>query len=638
MFKPLCRPIILVLLALSSCVAGAQVLGFPTGDPMQSMTSVDAISNGALNFSIFTINSQNPDGSPLQTAYGSISQLDLKAPGKAQHEYDKGYQFLMKKDLPSAVAHLATATKIYSSYVAAHNALGTAYLDLKQNSQARDEFAEAVKLDDHLPNSYLNLGIADLALNENAGAEEAFRKASSIAPLDHQLEMALTYGEFANHDYPAVIDTANQLHAKKHPKTSVVHFFAAGAEEAQNNLPEAEHQMEILLREDPKSPSADEFRHILEQMKTEQVHRGEPPKAAELASLTYSTNADPTQTAAEGSHQAQQVLQDIRTRNQIAEAEAAANDTSCTKCGTLVASNTASVKQPGINFKGTILHSSADEVGIFFAATDHGKSVTDLTEGDIEIRDQGTMEKIRAFRNQSQLPLRLGLIIDTSESVTRRFSFEQGAANKFLQGVVTSPEDLAFVIGVNNSVLLVQDFTADTALATHTVNQLAPGGGTALWDAVAFAAEKLADRRETEPVARALVVISDGKDNSSSASLKEAIASSVRGEVAIYTVSTRDLADVAVSDSLGEKALRTLSDLTGGAAFVPGSVKGLNRSLADLQQVMRGRYLISYKPASFTRDGSYRKIEITAQKNGHEFKIYARKGYYAGGLPAAADE
>src|SRR5208283_2677753 len=99
-------------------------------------------------------------------------------------------------------------------------------------------------------------------------------------------------------------------------------------------------------------------------------------------------------------------------------------------------------------------------------------------------------------------------VIDTSNSVTNRFSFERGAAAKFLETVVTDGSDLAFVVGVNNSVLLVQDFTPDRTLLSHAVNQLAPGGGTALWDAVAFAADKLASRPEVRPVARVLVVIS----------------------------------------------------------------------------------------------------------------------------------
>jgi len=75
--------------------------------------------------------------------------------------------------------------------------------------------------------------------------------------------------------------------------------------------------------------------------------------------------------------------------------------------------------------------------------------------------------------------------------------------------------------------------------------------------------------------------------------------------------------------------LRTLSELTGGATFVPGSVRRLSGALAGVEQVIRGRYLVAYKPAAFQRDGHYRPIEVKAQKDGHQFKVYARKGYYA---------
>jgi len=185
------------------------------------------------------------------------------------------------------------------------------------------------------------------------------------------------------------------------------------------------------------------------------------------------------------------------------------------------------------------------------------------------------------------------------------------------------------VVGVNNSVLLVQDFTSDQARMAHAIEELAPSGGTALWDAVNFASEKLVNRAETQPVARVMVVISDGADNSSTLTLKEAIAGALRREIAIYTVSTRDALNEQESAVLGDRAMQTLSELTGGAAYRPGSVAKLQGSLSELQEVIRSRYLISYRPASFQRDGSYRAIDITAEKNGHKLRVYARRGYYA---------
>ena len=605
--------------------------------------SLDAIQAGALDFNLFQINTQNPDGSPLQSPSGSVSKLDLKAPGKAQREYQKGYQLLLRKEFEGAVEHLTNATKLYPSFVAAHNALGSTYLKLDQDEQARSEFAEAVALDDHLPNSYLNLGCAQLALKQYPAAEESLRKASSIAPLDLQLKVATAYGEFLNHDYPAVLETAEQVHKGKHAKAALVHYFAAGAWDAEDNFPKAQHEMETLLREDPKSASAGQFRQVLEQMKAEQASRAEaklhPPQPV---TFTFDTPAGPTKE--EASRQAQQILQDIKEKSQIAEAEAAPEPT-CVECGTTAAAESSGapdsslrLKQPRQPVPGVLFRAKAEEVALFFAATDHGKSVTDLSIADIAVRDDNQAPgAILGFRNEAQLPLRLGLVIDTSDSVKDRLSFEEQAAVKFLEKVVVNGDDLAFVVGVNNSVLMVQDFTSDRMLTSRAVNQLAPGGGTALWDAVQFAADKLASRPEVQPVARILVVISDGNDNSSTTTLKEAIASAQRGEAAVYTVGTRNEYGEGQEEFVGDHALTTLAELTGGTAFAPGSVKHLTASLGDLQQVIRGRYLLSYKPASFHRDGRYRTIDIAVHKDGRQLRMFARKGYYAV-VPSGASE
>jgi len=145
-----------MLFGVLTALASAQTLRLPTpGDSMTTSMSIDAIQSAQLDFTIFTVNSQDPGTTPLQGPGGALSKLDLKAPPKAQREYDKGFQLLLRKDAPGAVQHLGQAVAIYPSYVAAHNALGTAYLNLDQNEQARGEFAKAVELDDHLPNSYL---------------------------------------------------------------------------------------------------------------------------------------------------------------------------------------------------------------------------------------------------------------------------------------------------------------------------------------------------------------------------------------------------------------------------------------------------------------------------------------------------
>lgn len=626
----LTRPLQVALFIVSfCCAAAAQVLNFPTSAMGSGAMAANALLGAQMDFNIFTVNSYNPDGSPLQSPSGSLSKLDLKAPGKAQREYDKGYQLLMRKDSEGAVQHLTNATAIYPSYVAAHNALGTAYLNLNDNEKARDEFTSAVTLDDHLPNSYLNLGCAQLALKEYPAAEEAFRKASTIAPLDVQLKLALSYGEYLAKDYPAVISTVQDVHSHKHQRAAVAHFFAAGAWGAQDNLPAARDELQLLLKEDPKSSSAEELRKMVDDLKVEE-HKRAVAKLHPVETITYSIGVPTGPSPEIAGRMAQIAFLDMEEKEQIEDAEADPEPV-CHECGNAALLNPNSDSNTlARSFAGPVFRSSVDEVSIVFTATDNGRSVTNLTTSDIGLRDDmKAPSAILNFRSESELPLRLGLVIDSSNSVKDRLKFEQAAAVKFLQKVVTNKNDLAFVVGVNNSVLMVQDFTSDQTLTSHAINELAASGGTALWDAVGFAADKLKGRAETQPVARVLVVISDGEDNSSSATLREAIASALRDEVAVYTVSTRELTNDEETAMLGDLALKTFSELTGGATYRPGSVSHLDKTFSELQEVIRSRYLVSYKPAGFQRDGRYRTIDITAAKDGHKLRVYARRGYYA---------
>jgi VWFA-related protein len=595
----------------------------------------------------------NLEQSPLEEPSGSVSRLDFKAPGKARQEYRKGYVLLTRKDFAGASQHLAAATSLYPQFVAAHNALGVAYLKLGQNSLALEQFATAVSLDDHLPGSYLNLGCAQLALKDYGSAEQAMQKASSIAPLDLPLTTALVYAQLMNQDYAAVGATTEQVHSRKHEGAAIVHYYAAAAWQSQNNLPQAQTELETFLREDPKSPAADPARQALDEINALERESGKFPaggqnrKSQPVAVVTEvpSTQAAPTpeQVAA----QLQFIRQEAKEKKEIAEAEAEPAEGRCATCGAPVAlggtaiagvtrpvpaADIASAETPGV----FSLRSSVDEVGVLFSATDHGRPVTDLRREQVEILDdRRPPSSITGFRNEAELPLRLGIIIDTSASVTSRFAFEQRAAIHFLQKVLTHDHDLAFVVGVANSVLLVQDFTNDQQRISHAVDQLAPAGGTALWDAVNYAAQKLASRPETQPVARMLIVISDGKDNSSSATLTQAIASAQSGEAFVYTVSAGGADNGENPHVLGEavlvgdRALKVLSERTGGAAFLPNSIRGLDHGLDELQQVIRSRYLISYKPAHFKADGQYRAIDISAQKSGHKLRVYARRGYYA---------
>ena len=607
----------------------------PPAETPTANSSMDLVRSTLPDNNLWRINGQQL--SPLKEGSGTVSRLDQLAPNTAKQEFEKGNRLLFKKKIEAAIVHFKAATLIDPNFVAAHNALGSMYLALGKNQEALEEFARANSLDDHLPNSYLNLGCANLAMDRFAEAERWIGKAAAIAPIDMDLQTALAYGQLMNRDFAAVIETARRLHSRGHPGAAIVHLYAAAAWEAQNQVPQAEDELGTLLLEDPQSRAIEQAHQMMARLKEKDKPLStDTPASAQGISSALSNPANSGTPPGQAS--APIPAPDSTEKPQIAEALCPAcesadsavlpgHSASTDLPASSPTRSAARSKEPADS--GFLIRSSVDEVSAFFAATDHGKAVTTLTRADIRILDAHMPPKtLTGFRNQSQLPLRLGFAIDTSSSISGRFHFEQEASAAFLQSVLTEKSDLAFVVGFANSVLLVQDFTADQKLISHAIDELAPSGGTALWDAVSFAVEKLASSPEIQPVARILVVLSDGEDNSSSSNLKRAIDLAQQSGVIVYAVSTRDVSNDDKSMD-GEKALTTLTDLTGGATFRQGVVHTLDDTFSDLHWVIRSRYMVSYTPAQFKRNGQYRPIEISAAKDGHKLRVYARKGYFA---------
>ena len=268
-----------------------------------------------------------------------------------------------------------------------------------------------------------------------------------------------------------------------------------------------------------------------------------------------------------------------------------------------------------------------DEVNVLFIATDHhGKFVRNLNQGDFSILDDHKPpQAIVNFRRETDLPLELGLLVDTSGSVHGRFDFEQEAAVSFLQHTLRANFDKAFVMGFSTHSQVTQEFTDNVRLLETGVRSLRNGGGTAMYDAIYRACqEKLSrDSHSDHPVRRAIIVVSDGEDNQSEVSRALAIETAQRAEVIIYAISTDDSGLIL----RGDKALQQLADATGGRAFFPFKMKDIKNSFAAIEDELRSQYVVSYKPADFDADGRYRSIEITALKK--DLQVRARKGYYA---------
>jgi len=266
------------------------------------------------------------------------------------------------------------------------------------------------------------------------------------------------------------------------------------------------------------------------------------------------------------------------------------------------------------------------EVNVLFIATDHrGKFVRNLNQGDFTILDDHKPpQAIVNFRRETDLPLELGLLVDTSGSVHGRFDFEQEAAVSFLQHTLWANFDKAFVMGFSSHSQVTQEFTDNVQLLETGVRSLRNGGGTAMYDAIYRACrEKLSKDRGDHPVRRAIIVISDGEDNQSEVTKAMALEMAQRAEVIIYAISTDDSGLIL----RGDKAMQQIADATGGRAFFPFKMKDIKNSFAAIEDELRSQYVVSYKPADFDADGRYRSIEITALKK--DLQVRARKGYYA---------
>jgi VWFA-related protein len=275
-----------------------------------------------------------------------------------------------------------------------------------------------------------------------------------------------------------------------------------------------------------------------------------------------------------------------------------------------------------------IIH-TVNEVNVVFTVTDkHGHFVKNLKEGDFRVIDDNKpATSVLAFEKETNLPLRVGLLVDASNSIRDRFRFEQDAAIEFLNQIVRPNFDKAFVLGFDTTPEITADFSDNAEQLAKGVRMLRPGGGTALYDAVYYACrDKLMKQQQKEsiPTRRAIILLTDGEDNQSRVTREEAIEMAERAEVVIYTIST----NVSGTKLKGDKVLERMADATGGRAFFPFKIEDVANAFQEIQDELRSQYLLAYKPADFNSDGRYRSIDIVAE-NHKNLHIRARKGYYA---------
>jgi VWFA-related protein len=267
-----------------------------------------------------------------------------------------------------------------------------------------------------------------------------------------------------------------------------------------------------------------------------------------------------------------------------------------------------------------------NEVSLIFTVTDrHGHYIPNLQQSDFALLDdRKAPAKVNSFHQQINLPLRVGILIDSSTSIRSRFQFEQQSAIEFLLEIIKARSDRAFVMDFDETPRIDQDWTNNLDGLETGVNRVHPGGGTALYDAVYTACrDKLLTERGPEPVRKAMVLISDGNDNQSRAYQDEAIKMCQRAETIIYAIST----NWTPSRGKGDQALTQMAKETGGQAFFPPSVEEMSNSFHGIEEELRSQYALNYIPADFKEDGAFRPIYLYCYNR--SYIVRTRTGYFA---------
>jgi Ca-activated chloride channel family protein len=286
-----------------------------------------------------------------------------------------------------------------------------------------------------------------------------------------------------------------------------------------------------------------------------------------------------------------------------------------------------------------------DLVNVVFSVTDrHNRHVADLGPSDFTVYEDGVPQEIKYFNTETNMPLRIGLLIDTSNSVRPRFQFEQEAAIDFLHTILRPHTDEAFVLSFDVSPVVVQDWSDDPLDLADAIRGLRSGGGTSLFDALYLACKvKLAPGSGNE-YRKMIILLSDGNDVYSTVTREEALDMCRHHDVTIFTVSTsappikyteksrylQNPCDVMGKE--GDKVLEHFAETTGGTSYCPFNTIDVGRSFERIANELRNQYTIAYTPTNRTRDGGFRQITIETRRD--DLRVHHRPGYYAVPRPA----
>jgi VWFA-related protein len=291
-------------------------------------------------------------------------------------------------------------------------------------------------------------------------------------------------------------------------------------------------------------------------------------------------------------------------------------------------------------------------VNTLFTAIDRDNHfVTSLRLQDVRVFENDVEQPISLFERETDRPLGLAILVDTSESQRGVLADEKSAAREFIDSVIRPDKDRAAVVSFTGVPKVEQESTNDLAKLRRGIAQVRiemspenerrlangddplpkdqdPSGYTGVWDAISSAIKDLS--QTPEGTRRAIVLLSDGDDTSSRRSKHDVIDSALRSEVVIYSIAIRD--PNFPEGKLDSGALRKVSDRTGGRAFFPLQPNELRASFSQIDQELRSQYLVAYSPTNKQHDGVYRRVRIeivNPDLRKEKPRLFYRQGYYA---------
>jgi Ca-activated chloride channel family protein len=260
----------------------------------------------------------------------------------------------------------------------------------------------------------------------------------------------------------------------------------------------------------------------------------------------------------------------------------------------------------------------------------NGRLVSGLTSNDFTVLDNGKEQPITYFGQESSQPLRVVLVIDRSRSVQRELARAKTAAQDFFTSVLRPGRDRAAVVAFDSGVYLLQGFTDNTAVLTSAVSGLTSSGGTSIFDAVYKTARDMLPNGQN--ARRVIILVTDGDDTTSQASITEAIEMASKNNVIIYAVRVPGEGSLNVHDLRGRPVLDRLTQATGGGqAYFDGNQNQLAAFFARVRDELRSEYSIGYQFTDSIASPTFHKLTINVKSNSGPLRAFTRKGYYSGG-------